>query len=142
MTSSSEIRLQFMQPTVTHTRYVMISSCKSLRGFVLNNCWRLHVYVVASNLQILLTPNVSIHLRVFFAVDISLYISSYSSIYISIYISLYLYIIYISLYIIVFPLYYILAGYPALLGPLPLYFSLPIRYSFLPSLPRITRLRP
>ena len=38
--------------------------------------------------------------------------------------------------------YYILAGYPALLGPLPLYFSLPIRYSFLPSLPRITRLRP
>ena len=35
-----------------------------------------------------------------------------------------------------------LAGYPALLGPLPLYFSLPIRYSFLPSLPRITRLRP
>ena len=38
--------------------------------------------------------------------------------------------------------YDILAGYPALLGPLPLYFSLPIRYSFLPSLPRITRLRP
>ena len=37
---------------------------------------------------------------------------------------------------------YVLAGYPALLGPLPLYFSLPIRYSFLPSLPRITRLRP
>ena len=36
----------------------------------------------------------------------------------------------------------VLAGYPALLGPLPLYFSLPIRYSFLPSLPRITRLRP
>ena len=35
-----------------------------------------------------------------------------------------------------------LAGYPALLGPLPLYFFLPIRYSFLPSLPRITRLRP
>ena len=39
-------------------------------------------------------------------------------------------------------LYFKLAGYPALLGPLPLYFSLPIRYSFLPSLPRITRLRP
>ena len=36
----------------------------------------------------------------------------------------------------------VLAGYPALLGPLPLYFSIPIRYSFLPSLPRITRLRP
>ena len=41
-----------------------------------------------------------------------------------------------------FQLYWPLAGYPALLGPLPLYFSLPIRYSFLPSLPRITRLRP
>ena len=27
----------------------------------------------------------------------------------------------------------LLAGYPALLGPLPLYFSLPIRYSFLVS---------
>ena len=38
--------------------------------------------------------------------------------------------------------YLALAGYPALLGPLPLYFFLPIRYSFLPSLPRITRLRP
>ena len=39
-------------------------------------------------------------------------------------------------------LHLVLAGYLALLGPLPLYFSLPIRYSFLPSLPRITRLRP
>ena len=39
-------------------------------------------------------------------------------------------------------LYSLLAGYPAVLGPLPLYFSIPIRYSFLPSLSRITRLRP